>query len=189
MAGVIAPAGFLAISFTMAVLRSEIIDAQGWAGWPSSMATGGPPAAVPQIVAFLWLAGWYTVFSLGAVRPALHDPLTTGAFLAVAAGDILLAFPTDAAGQPLSWHGGVHVLGVLVATFATVVAAAGSLRATQGRPGWRPWRLASLVLFAAAILLVGGLDHGWAKVAYVVGITAPVAVFAWCIRGELERAT
>ncbi len=182
------PLGFLLVSFTMATLRPEAIRVQGWASWPSSMALGGPPAAIPQILAFLWLGACYAVFAWGALRPALGSRLTTGAFLAIAAFDVCLAFPTDAPGADPSWHGTLHLIGVLGATIATLVGAAASVRATRDRPGWRPWRAAAGILFAAAgVGLVAGFDEGWAKVLYVLGITLPVVVLALSVRRELRR--
>lgn len=189
LAGVIAPVGFLAISFSMAALRADVIQAQGWASWPSSMATGGPPAALPQVGAFLWLALWYPIFALGALRPALRDRITTGGFLVIALGDLLLAFPTDAPGQPTSWHGSAHAAGIATVTVATLVAAGSSLLVTRSREDFRPWRIAAPVLFVSAIVgLAAGFDQGWAKVVYVVGITLPVVVLARCVsRVETSR--
>jgi hypothetical protein len=182
MAGVIAPVGFLTICFAMVIVRPDVIRAQGWASWPSSMATGGPPAALPQIGAFLWLALWYPVFALGALKPALRDGVTTGGFLAIAIGDLMLAFPTDAPGVGTSWHGTVHLLGVMTATVATLVAAGASLLVTRDRADFRPWRIAAPVLFASALVgLFAGFDLAWAKVVYVVGITLPVVVLARCV--------
>jgi hypothetical protein len=187
MAGAMGPVGFLAVSFAMALLRPEVIRAQGWASWPSSMAVGDP-AGVGQIMAFLWLAGCYTVFALGALRPALGDPLATGGFLAIAAGDVLLAFTTDGPGVARTWHGALHLAGVTIATVATLVAAVGVTRATRDRPDWRPWRLVVWVPFAAAA--IGSLsvaELGWAKVVYVIGITLPAAVVAWLVYRDADR--
>ena len=62
------------------------------------MALGGA-AGIPMIAAFCWLAACYTVFAMGALRPALvHRAAWTG-FLGIALGDLLLAFPTDAPGR------------------------------------------------------------------------------------------
>lgn len=188
MAGAMGPVGFLVISFAMALLRPEVIHAQGWASWPSSMAVGDP-AGVGQIMAFLWLAGCYTVFALGALRPALGDPLATGAFLAIAAGDVLLAFTTDGPGAARSWHGILHLAGVTIATVATLVAAVGVSRATRDRADWRPWRLVAWVPFAAAAIGVMGVaDVGWAKVVYVIGITLPATVVAWLVYRDADRS-
>jgi hypothetical protein len=177
------PVGFLLIAFLMAALRPELIQAQGWASWPSSMATGGPPASIPQTLAFLWLGGCYLVFSFGALRPVLRAPAVTWGFAAIACGDILLSFATDVPDVHPTWHGGVHLVGVLLATAATVFATAASLVAVRGRPGWRPWRIASGFIFAAALIgLVGGFDQGWAKVTYVLGITLPVLALVHCVR-------
>jgi len=185
LAGVAGPLGFLAVSFTMAVMRPELIRAQGWASWPSSMALGGA-AGVPQILAFLWLAACYPVFALGALRPVLGVPAAWGGFLGVAAGDVLLAFPTDAPGAGTSWHGTLHLAGVLVATAATVVAAVGVTAATWDRSRWRPWRRLGAPVVAAGVLigLLGGFDQGWAKVAYVLGITLPIPMIAMLVRRE-----
>jgi hypothetical protein len=190
VAGIAGPVGFVLVGFTMAALRPDLIRVEGWASWPSSMALGGPPAAIPQILAFLWLGGCYAVFAVRALRPTLHSPVTTGGFLAIAGFDVLLAFPTDAAGAGVTWHGSLHLVGVLGATAATLVAAGASVLATRDRPEWRPWRFAAGVLFLAALLgLVAGFDLAWAKVVYVLGITLPVTVLAWCVRGELERSS
>jgi hypothetical protein len=35
--------------------------------------------------------------------------------------------------------------------------------------------------------MAAGFDHGWAKVTYVVGITAPGAVAGWLAHRELAR--
>ena len=184
-AGAAGPIGFLVVSFAMAALRREVVASGGWVSWPSSMATGGPPAAVPQILAFLWLGGCYAVFAVFALRPVLRAPVVTWSFLAVAVGDLMLASPTDVAGASVTWHGRLHLTGVLVATVATVVAAAASLVAVRRRPGWGPWRAAAPVLFVAALVgALGGFDAGAAKVIYVVGITLPVPVLA----GQVARA-
>jgi hypothetical protein len=184
-AGVAGPVGFLCSAFLLSALRHDLIAAQGWASWPSSMALDGR-SGIPMIAAFLWLAGCYVVFALGALRPALAGAPAAGAawggFLGIAAGDVLLAFPTDGPGAATTWHGGVHLGGVLLATAATLVAATGVTRATRGRRLWTPWRWTAPVPFAAAALgLAAGFDSGWAKVLYVVTITAPAAVVGWCV--------
>ena len=187
MAGAMGPVGFLAVSFAMALLRPEVIRAQGWASWPSSMAVGDP-AGVGQIMAFLWLAGCYAVFALGALRPALGDRLATGGFLAIAAGDVLLAFTTDPPGAGRSWHGTLHLVGVTIATVATLVAVVGVTRATRDRADWRVWRRVAWVPVAASVLgLLSALDAGWAKIAYVLGITLPVTVVAWLVYRDADR--
>lgn len=184
------PVGFLAVAFAMALLRPELIRARGWASWPSSMATGGPPASIPQTLAFLWLGGCYLVFAFGALRPVLRSPAVTWGFVAIASGDILLAFTTDVPNVSPTWHGTLHLAGVLLATAATVFATAASLVAVRGLPGWRPWRIASVVLFASALIgLVGGFDQGWAKVTYVLGITLPVLALVYCVRTAATRPT
>ena len=188
MAGAMGPVGFLAVSFAMALLRPEVIRAQGWASWPSSMAVGDP-AGVGQIMAFLWLAGCYTVFALGALRPALGDALATGGFLAIAAGDVLLAFTTDGPGAARTWHGVLHLAGVTIATVATLMAAVGVSRPPAIAPTGAPWRPVAWVPFAAAAIGVMGVaDVGWAKVVYVIGITAPAAVVAWLVYRDADRA-
>ena len=191
MAGAIGPVGFLVVSFAMALLRPEVIRDQGWASWPSSMAVGDP-AGVGQIMAFLWLAGCYTAFALGALRPALGDPLATGGFLAIATGDVLLAFTTDGPGAGRTWHGVLHLAGVTIATVATLVATVGVTRATRDRADWRLWRSVAWVPFAAAAVgslsLAGIADLGWVKVTYVLGITLPAAVVAWLVYRDADRA-
>ncbi len=183
--GVAGPVGFLAVSFLMAALRPEIIESQGWASWPSSMALGGPPAAPAQIAAFLWLTLCYSVFALGALRPLFGWGLAAGGYLAIGAGDALLAFPTDEPGVPTSWHGIVHLTGVVVVTVATLVAVAGVTLSTRESPAWRPWRAVAWIPFVATLVgVVAGFDQGWAKVVYVVGITAPGAVAGWLVRRE-----
>ena len=175
--GVAGPVGFLAASFAMAAVRPEIIRAQGWESWPSSMALGGPPEALVQIGAFLWLVCCYTVFALGALRPAFGwGPAAIG-YLAIAVGDALLAFPTDRPGVSLTWHGALHLTGVVWATIATLVAVTGVTLSTRTDPRWRPWRLVAWIPFAATVIgMAAGFDRGWAKVTYVVGITLPGAI-------------
>lgn len=181
VAGIAGPVGFVGVALLLAVLRRDVIAAQGWASWPSSMALGGA-VGIPMICTFLWLTACYTVLSLGALRPALGHRAAWAGFLVIAAGDLLLAFPTDEPDVPTTWHGAVHLLGVVVVTVATVVAATGVTRATRDRPGWRPWRLIAPVPFAAAALgAIGGTDTGWVKVAYVLGITLPVAMIGWLL--------
>jgi hypothetical protein len=183
LAGIAGPVTFLAVAFGGALVRSDVIRAQGWASWPSSMALGGLPG-IPQIAAFLALAVCYPIFALGAVRPALRDALAWGGFLGIAFGDALLAAPTDAAGQPVTWHGSTHLVGVLVATAASVIAAAGVTRATLGDPSWKIWRWvgAPAVVLATVVGAVAGFESGWAKVVYVLGITLPVPLVAILIR-------
>jgi hypothetical protein len=182
---------FLVVSFVLSALRSDVIRAQGWASWPSSMALGGWPG-VPQTLAFLWLAGCYTVFGLGALRPELgREPGSLagwGGFLAIAIGDLFLSFTTDAAGAGVSWHGRLHLVGVLLVTIATLIAAGGLTLATRERASWRSWRLVAWIPFAAALVgLVAGFDRGWAKVVYVVGITLPVAVAGTLVGRDATR--
>jgi hypothetical protein len=189
LVGALGPIGFLAVSFTMAALRPELLRAHGWASWPSVLATGGPPASIPQTAAFLWIAGCYAVFALGALGPVLRAPVVTVSFLFVAGGDALLAFPTDVGTPGATWHGSLHLVGVVVATGATVVAAVASLIALRGRPGWTAWREATAVIFiGAAIGLVGGFVNGPAKVLYVLAITGPVPVLAWTVLQHAEDA-
>lgn len=177
LGGVAGPVGFLAVSFAMAALRPEIIRSQGWASWPSSMALGGPPAALVQIGAFLWLASCYLVFAIGALRPAFGWGMAAIGYVAVAFGDMLLAFPTDRPGVEPTWHGGVHLAGVIWVSVATLVAVTGVTLATRSDPRWRPWRLVAWIPFGAALVgLAAGFDQGWAKIVYVVGITLPGAV-------------
>jgi hypothetical protein len=186
-AGAAGPVGFLLVAFLLAWARIDIIDRQGWVSWPSSMALGGA-AGVPMIAAFLWLGGSYAVFALGALRPAAVSGLAVAGYLVTAAGDLMLAAPTDPPSATTSWHGAVHLLGVLVATGGTLVVALGLLRATAGDPDWRALRpaVATLVL-AAAVGLAAGFDHAWAKMLYVVGITLPAAVVPWCLHRSLRR--
>ncbi len=185
-AGIAGPVGFLTVSFSMALARPDVIRSAGWAGWPSSMALGGWPG-LPQTLAFLWLGACYTMFALGALRPALGSPVAWVGMLAVAAGDVLLAFPTDAPNAGLSWHGTVHVIGVVLATVATLVAAGAVTLATRDRAQWRTWRVVAPVPFVAAFIgLVGAFDVGWAKVVYVIGVTLPVAMIGWLLRRDTD---
>ena len=186
--GIAGPVGFLALSFLMAALRPEIIRAQGWASWPSSMALGGPPVALVQIGTFLWLTLCYSVFALGALRPLFGWTAAAIGYLVIAVGDGLLAFPTDGPGTGTSWHGTLHLAGVIVVTVATLVAVAGVTIATRDRPWWKPWRTVAWIPFAATLIgMAAGFDHGWAKVTYVVGITAPGAVAGWLAHREPAR--
>lgn len=187
-AGIVGPIGFLLVAFLLSILRHDVIVAQGWKSWPSSMALGGPPG-IPMIGAFLWLAGCYTVFALGALRPGLGAPVAWIGFLAIAAGDAMLAFPTDAPDTGTSWHGSLHLAGVLLTTVATLVAAAGVTAATMRRPGWRAWRLTlPMPVLAAVIGAAAGFDTGWAKVLYVIGITLPAAVVGLLLLRETVTA-
>lgn len=185
IAGIIGPVGFLAVSFLMAALRDDLIRAQGWASWPSSMSLGGAPG-VPEILAFLLLASSYPIFAFGAVRASVDGDVAWRGFLGVAAGDVLLAFPTDASNAGTSWHGVLHLAGVLVVTVATLVAGVAVTAGTRRRPSWRPWRLlgAPVLLAAGVIGFIGGFEHGWAKVTYVLGITLPVPLVAAFIRRD-----
>jgi hypothetical protein len=183
LAGIVGPIAFLVVGFANALLMSDVIRAQGWASWPSSMALGGRPG-IPQIAAFVALAACYPIFALGAVRPALHDRLAWMGFLGVAAGDALLAAPTDAPGQDLTWHGTAHLAGIVIATAGSLVAAAGVTRATLHDPSWTAWRRfgAPAIVIAIAVGAVAGFEDGWAKVLYVLGITLPVPLVAILIR-------
>lgn len=184
VAGIAGPVGFLAMAFLLAVVRRDVIAAQGWASWPSSMALGGA-VGIPMIGTFLWLTLCYTVLSLGALRPLLGHRAAWVGFLVIAAGDVFLAFPTNEPDVHPTWHGTVHLVGVVVVTLATLVAAVGVTRATRDRAGWRPWRLIAPVPFAAAALgAIGGFGTGWVKVVYVVGITLPVAMIGWLLLGD-----
>lgn len=182
VAGAAGPIGFVLVAFVLAAVRQDVIERQGWASWPSSMALGGPPG-VPMIATFLWLGGCYLAFSLGALRPAAISGVAVAGYLVTATGDLLLAFPTDAVGRPTSWHGTLHLTGVLVATAGTLIVSAGLLAATGGRGPWRALRPAAAVLVAATVVgITGGFDVAWAKVVYVVGITLPAAVVPRCLR-------
>jgi hypothetical protein len=185
-AGAAGPVGFLVVAFGLAAARPDLIERSGWASWPSSMALGGA-AGVPMIAAFLWLGSCYAAFALWALRPAGVSSVAVAGYLVTAAGDGLLAFPTDAPGATPSWHGVLHLLGVVVATVGTLVVVGGLLAATRGRDAWRPVRPAAVVVMvAAAVGLLGGFDTGWAKVVYVVGITLPAVVVPWCLGRELR---
>ena len=188
-AGAAGPVGFVAACLALAVVRHDVIVRQGWVSWPSSMALGGAPG-LPMIATFLWLGGCYAVFALGALRPAAISSLAVGGYLVSATGDVLLSFPTDAPGVTTSWHGAVHLAGVVVATIGTLVVATGLLRATGGRGVWRPLRPAVAVLVVSTVIgVAAGFGAGWAKVVYVVGITLPAAVVPWCLHRHLrERA-
>jgi hypothetical protein len=186
MAGVVGPVGFLVVAFLLAWTRPDVIERQGWVSWPSSLALGGLVGA-PMIAAFLWLGGCYAVFALGALRPAGISGVAVAGYLVTATGDLMLAAPTDAPSAPISWHGAVHLLGVLVATGGTLVVALGLLRATVGDADWRPLRPAVATLFAAAVVgIAAGFEQGWAKLLYVVGITLPAAVVPWCLHRSLR---
>lgn len=190
LGGIAGPVGFLTIAFLMAALRPEIIRQQGWASWPSSMSLGGPPVALVQIAAFLWLTLCYSVFALGTLRPLFGWGAAAIGYLGVAVGDALLAFPTDGTGAGTTWHGTLHLVGVFVATIWTLVAVVGVTTATRERPWWRPWRAVAWIPFVATVVgLAAGFDQGWAKVAYVIGITAPGAVAGWLARREPGRTT
>jgi hypothetical protein len=184
-AGLAGPIGFLAVSFSMAALRTGLIEEIGWVSWPSSMALGGV-AALPQILAFLWLGiVCYPAFAVGALRPRLGNVAAAG-MLAVAAGDVLLAFPTDGPGVDPTWHGTIHLTGVLVATVATIVTGIGVTVATWHDPEWCPWRIGGMPMLVAATAVgaARGFDAGWAKVVYVLGITLPVALVARLLERE-----
>ena len=185
-AGAAGPIGFVAMCLVLAAVRHDVIVRQGWASWPSSMALGGAPG-VPMIATFLWLGGCYAVFALGALRPGAVSSLAVGGYLVTAGGDALLAFPTDAPGATTSWHGVLHLAGVVVATIGTLIVATGLLWATGGRGAWRPLRPAVAVLVVATVAgIAAGFDAGWAKVLYVVGITLPAAVVPWCLQRHLS---
>ena len=153
------------------------------------MALGGAPG-VPMIATFLWLGGCYAVFALGALRPAAISSLAVGGYLVTAAGDVLLAFPTDAPGSTTSWHGVLHLAGVMVATIGTLLVATGLLRATGGRGVWRPMRPAVAVLVVATVVgIARRLRDRLGEGVYVVGITLPAAVVPWCLRRHLGAGT
>jgi len=188
-AGIAGPVGFLGVAFLLSALRHDVIETVGWASWPSSMALGGV-AGIPMTAAFCWLAASYTVFAMGALRPALAYGAAWAGFLGIALGDLLLGFPTDGPGLGMTWHGALHLTGVLVVTAATLVAAVGVTVATARRPAWRAWRMTLPVPFvAAAVGAAAGFDTGWGKVVYVVGITLPAAVIAACVLREGSAVT
>jgi len=180
-AGAAGPAGFVVAALALAIARHGVIERQGWVSWPSSMALDGV-AGVPMIAIFLWLGVCYWAFALGALRPAGISSIAVGGYLVTASGDLLLAFPTDAPGSATTWHGAVHLAGVVIATIGTVAVAGGLLHATGGRGAWRPLRPAvAVVAVSTAIGIAAGFEEGWAKVVYVVGITLPAAVVPWCL--------
>jgi hypothetical protein len=180
-AGAAGPVGFVVVTVLLAVVRRDVIERQGWVGWPSSLALGGPPG-VPMIATFLWLGGCYVAFSLGALRPAAISSIAVAGYLVTAGGDVLLAVPTDAPGSATSWHGSLHLAGVVAATAGTLIAAAGLLGATRGLAAWTPLRPAAAVLVVATVVgVASGFDAGWAKVLYVIGNTLPAAVVPWCL--------
>lgn len=144
------------------------------------MATGGI-AGVPQVAAFLWLGGCYVVFSLFALRSLVPSRAAWMGFLVVAFGDVLLAFPTDEpAANGTSWHGALHACGIILATSATLVAAGGVTVATRHDPRWKPWRWIGVPMASLAVVIGAafGLDEGWAKLVYVLGVTLPVPLMA-----------
>lgn len=181
--GAVGPCLFLLISFTMAVLRRDVIHIEGWASWPSSMSVGGR-AGAPQILAFLLLAGCYPAFAWLALRPAVGRGAV--AFTLIALGELFLAFPTDARGQAVSWHGVLHLTGVLVVTTATAIAAILVTSATWKLPGWRLWRYLGVPSVAAGVVVgaVAGFHAGWAKVFFVLAITLPIPLLALLVARE-----
>jgi hypothetical protein len=185
-AGAAGPVGFLVAAFVLAGVRDDVIASQGWVSWPSSMGIGGA-AGLPMIAAFLWLGGCYAVFALGALRPVALSSVAVAGYLVTATGDVLLAFPTDAAGGSTSWHGTLHLAGVIVATVGTLIVAVALLVATRGRLAWRPLRPAVVMLVTATLVgIAAGFDDAWAKVVYAVGITAPAALVPWCLTRDLD---
>ncbi len=79
-----------------------------------------------------------------------------------ATGDALLAFPTDAPGQPTSWHGALHLAGVLVANAGTIVVARRTV-AGDRRPRLVASRFArrpQCSFAATAVGVGGGFDVG-----------------------------
>ncbi len=183
-AGAAGPIGFVVVCLALGVIRSDVVERQGWVSWPSGMALGGA-AGIPMIATFLWLGGCYLVFAFGALKPAAISSIAVAGYVVTASGDVLLAFPTDAPGASTSWHGTFHAIGVVVATAGTLIVAWGLLRATGGRGAWRPLRPAVAVLVGAtAVGIAWGFDEGWAKVIYVVGITLPAAVVPWCLERD-----
>ncbi len=104
-AGAAGPIGFLLVSSVLAVVRHDVIERQGWVSWPSSMALGGAPG-VPMIATFLWLGGVLRGVRAGCPQAGGRlDRWRSAGYLVTATGDVLLAFPTDAPGEPTSWHG------------------------------------------------------------------------------------
>ncbi len=172
-AGVAGPFLFLSIAFAMALVRRDVIRVEGWTSWPSSMAIGGW-AGSPQIAAFLILASCYPLFAWWTLRPVLGRGWV--AFTVLAAGEVFLAFPTDARGQDPTWHGIIHLIGVFVVTVATAAAAAQITRATWTRPGWRSWKAVGAPAVAVGVLVgaAAGFHAGWAKVFFVLAITLPI---------------
>ncbi len=188
LAGILGPVGFLLVAFALSIARHDVIVAGGWKSWPSSMALGGV-GGLPQTANFLALGLCYLVFSIGALRPMLHRRSAWVGFLVVAAGEGLLAFPTDAAGTLPTWHGRLHLAGVIVVTIATLAATAGVTLEVRNRRGWRSWRyIAPVPVLAAALGSLAGFDRGWAKVTYVIGITLPVAVIGLVLSREASGA-
>ena len=184
--GTLGPCLFLLTSFAMALLRRDVIRAEGWVSWPSSMAIGGW-AGTPQILAFLTLALCYPVFAWWALRPAVGPGFL--AFTAIAFGELCLSFPTDARGRGVSWHGTVHLMGVLVVTAATAVAAVAITYATRKRAAWRAWRLVGMPSIIGGVVVgaVAGFHAGWAKVFFVLAITLPIPLLAQLVAREDRR--
>jgi hypothetical protein len=178
-AGVVGPCLFLLVAFSMAALRWDVIQAQGWASWPSSMAIGGWPGT-PQIAAFLVLAACYPMFAWWALYPAIGSRNAAVAFTVIALGELCLAFPTDARDQPVSWHGILHLTGVLVVTAATAVTTVLVTAATWKRPTWNAWRAIGVPSVAAGVVIgaAAGFHTGWAKVFFVLAITLPIPLLA-----------
>jgi hypothetical protein len=183
--GTAGPCLFLLIAFTMALVRHDVIQAEGWASWPSSMAIGGW-SGTPQIVAFLILACCYPVFAWWALRPSVGQGAM--AFTAIAVGELFLAFPTDARGQTVSWHGVMHLTGVLIVTVATGIAAVSITIATGQRPAWGPWRYVGAPSVAAGVVVgaIAGFHAGWAKVFFVLAITVPIPLLARLVARDGE---
>jgi hypothetical protein len=183
VAGAVGPSLFLLTAFTMALVRHDLIRVEGWASWPSSMAIGGWVGA-PQILAFLTLAVCYPLFAWWALRPAVGRGIL--AFTTIAVGELLLAFPTDARGQGHSWHGALHLTGVVVVTAATAVATVVISRGVWRRPGWQVWRIVGMPSVAAGVVVgaLAGFHSAWAKVFFVLAITVPIPMLALHVARE-----
>jgi hypothetical protein len=181
--GTVGPCLFLFIAFVMAVARHDVLRVQGWTSWPSSMAIGGWPGT-PQILAFLTLVLCYPIFAWWALRPAVGRGFV--AFTVIAVGELFLSFPTDASGQSVSWHGALHLTGVLVVTAATAVAALAITYATRTLPSWHLWRAVGAPSVAAGVVIgaIAGFHTGWAKVFFVLAITLPIPLLAQLVARE-----
>jgi hypothetical protein len=129
--------------------------------WPSGLAQG--PVGWLQVLSYAVYGVLLGVFVDG-LRTVLRSRAATVLLWMTTTGWLLVAFPEDGPpfGEPSTWAGYLHGVGLLLLAFGTPAAMAVVARALRRRPGWatasRLTAVAAVLVFTFLFVLVFALE-------------------------------